>query len=139
MGNVGSTGYIHSLCSLDEEYGIYNRMKPAQIDPDRRLWEYDGLGNKVFKGEYTKAYSGIDLEKVLVILMEECGELIQRCSKVLRHGTGETQMRDMIEEAGDVKVLIDILIAEDFLDEDAIKDRAEYKMSKLIRRGYISK
>ena len=114
-------------------------MKISQLDPDRRLWEYDGLGNKVFKGEYTKPYKGIDLEKVLVILMEECGELVQRCSKVLRHGTGETQMRDMIEEAGDVKVLIDILIAEDFLDEDAIKDRAEYKMGKLIRRGYISK
>jgi hypothetical protein len=26
-------------------------MKTAQIDPDRRLWEYDELGNKVFKGD----------------------------------------------------------------------------------------
>jgi len=112
-------------------------MKNSQIDPDRRLWEYDGLGNKVYKDNYTREYTGIDLEKVLVILMEECGELVQRCSKVLRHGINEKTTADLIEEAGDVKVLIDILISEDLLDEALIQKRAQEKRNKLIARGYI--
>ena len=41
-------------------------MSLNQIDPDRRLWMYDGMGNKVYKGSYNQPYDGIDLEKLLV-------------------------------------------------------------------------
>jgi NTP pyrophosphatase (non-canonical NTP hydrolase) len=114
-------------------------MSLNQIDPDRRLWMYDGMGNKVYKGDYNQPYDGIDLEKLLVILMEECGELTQRCSKVLRHGAGHKQMQDIHEEAADVKCLMDILIAEDFLNETEIDRLAELKKQRLIKRGFVSK
>ena len=110
-----------------------------QHNPDHRLWAYDGMGTKVFKVNMNTPYTGIDLEKLLVILMEECGELTQRCSKVLRHGAGHKQMQDIHEEAADVKVLLDILIAEDFLNKEEIESLAEKKADKLASRGFISK
>ena len=79
------------------------------------------------------------LNKTLIVTMEECGELTQRCSKVLRHGAGHKQMQDIHEEAADVKVLLDILIAEDFLNEEEIERLAEKKADKLASRGFISK
>jgi NTP pyrophosphatase (non-canonical NTP hydrolase) len=114
-------------------------MANSWLDPDKRLWAYDGLGNKVFKEDYNRPYSGIDLEKLLIILMEECGELTQRCSKVLRHGLTEKTLNDLTEEAADVKVLLDILIAEDLLDEEEIQTRVAFKKRRLIDRGYIDK
>jgi len=114
-------------------------MSANQIDPDRRLWQYDGIGHKVYKDNYNVPYEGIDLEKLLVILTEECGELIQRCSKVLRHGAGNKQMQDIHEEAADVKCLMDILIAEDFLDEQELDRLIELKRLRLIKKGYLSK
>jgi len=114
-------------------------MSANQIDPDRRLWQYDGIGHKVYKDNYNVPYEGIDLEKLLVILMEECGELVQRCSKVLRHGAGNKQMQDIHEEAADVKCLMDILIAEDFLDEQELDRLIELKRLRLIKKGYLSK
>ena len=46
---------------------------------------------------------------LLIIAMEECGEFIQRCSKVIRHGTGEKQLNDLNEEAGDVLAMLTLL------------------------------
>ena len=115
------------------------KMANSWLDPDKRLWSYDGLGNKVYKDSYNHPYTGIDLEKVLIILMEECGELTQRCSKVLRHGLNEKTLNDLTEEAADVKVLLDILIAEDLLDENEIQTRVAFKRRRLIDRGYIDK
>ena len=48
-------------------------------------------------------------EQAFVILMEECGELIQACSKMIRSG-GETKYeRNLQDEVGDVLTLIEVL------------------------------
>ena len=42
-------------------------------------------------------------EKLLIITMEECGELIRACSKVLRHGfVQQKYVQNLHEELGDV-------------------------------------
>ena len=46
--------------------------------------------------------------ELLVITMEECGEMIEACSKAIR---SEDQINNerMIEEVGDVLVMIDLI------------------------------
>lgn len=49
-------------------------------------------------------------EKILIIMMEECGELVQACSKVLRHGiTDQKHCQNLHEELGDVVAMTRLL------------------------------
>ena len=49
-------------------------------------------------------------EKILIIMMEECGELVQACSKVLRHGTTHQKyVQNLHEELGDVVAMTRLL------------------------------
>ena len=49
-------------------------------------------------------------EKILIIMMEECGELVQACSKVLRHGTTDQKyVQNLHEELGDVVAMARLL------------------------------
>ena len=49
-------------------------------------------------------------EKILIIMMEECGELVQACSKVLRHGlTDQKYTQNLHEELGDVVAMTRLL------------------------------
>jgi len=53
----------------------------------------------------------MDLSKLnkLVITMEECGELIRACSKVMRHGVDDPKyLQNLQEEMADVKAMITI-------------------------------
>jgi NTP pyrophosphatase (non-canonical NTP hydrolase) len=46
-------------------------------------------------------------QQLLSITMEECGELTQACSKVLRFGFEPEKVDDLAREAGDVLCMID--------------------------------
>ena len=71
-------------------------------------------------------------QQLLVILMEECGELIQECSKNLRRG--EIFDRDKFkDEVGDVYTMIDLLHEWDVLSWDEIEKRREVKRKKLSK------
>lgn len=72
-------------------------------------------GGEVMKYEHREEY-------LLVCLMEECGELIQACSKVLRHGfrnyhpntppeerAYSTNWHDVLKEASDVRTIMKML------------------------------
>ena len=48
-------------------------------------------------------------QQLFVITMEECGELIQECSKILRHGMNEKTHSKLIDEIGDVCAMIQLL------------------------------
>ena len=51
-------------------------------------------------------------EELLVITMEECGELTQACSKMIRtQGRDEKYRKKLIEEIGDVALMIELLKA----------------------------
>ena len=68
---------------------------------------------------------------MLVITTEECGELIQACSKVIR-SNGETKyLKNLQDEVGDVVCMIEILIANDLVTEEQIADRVKEKKQKL--------
>lgn len=70
-------------------------------------------------------------EELLIITAEECGELIQACSKVIR-SNGETKyLKNLQDEVGDVVCMIEILIANDLVTEEQIADRVKEKKQKL--------
>lgn len=82
------------------------------------------------------------LQELMVITMEECGELAQRCSKIIRKfDTIEQALEDneiainnrtkLLEEAGDVQCLIDLMIECGLLTKEEIDARIATKRDKL--------
>ena len=72
-------------------------------------------------------------EEALVILMEECGELIQACSKMIR-SDGETKYeRNLQDEVGDVLTLIEALKISGLVTDKQIEDRIKVKKEKLMK------
>ena len=71
-------------------------------------------------------------QQLLVILMEECGELIQECSKNLRRGE-LFDREDFKNEVGDVYTMIDLLHEWDVISWDEIEKRREVKRKKLSK------
>ena len=71
-------------------------------------------------------------EEMLVITMEECGELIQACSKMLRFGE-EQDYTQLQEEIGDVMCMIEILRDGGLVNDKQIADRIKVKKEKLMK------
>lgn len=75
-------------------------------------------------------------QELLVITMEECGELIQACSKALRrgelyaHSDSETELK---QEIADVYAMIELLQDWDVISWTEIEDGVERKRNKLKR------
>ena len=72
-------------------------------------------------------------EEMLVITMEECGELIQACSKMIRSKGKTKYLRNLQDEVGDVMTMIEIMKMSGLVTEDQIKDRMEVKKEKLMK------
>ena len=69
--------------------------------------------------------------QALVITMEECGELTQACSKVLRRNGDEKSRNDLVDEAGDMYGMLKLLVDMGYLDWEALEERAKFKKLKL--------
>jgi NTP pyrophosphatase (non-canonical NTP hydrolase) len=69
-------------------------------------------------------------QQLLVITMEECGELIQACSKALRKQDlfGQQNLKD---EIGDVYAMINLLVEHDVVGWTDLEERVNYKKIKL--------
>ena len=81
----------------------------------------------------TKEMKRIDeRQQLLVILMEECGELIQECSKNLRRGE-IFDRPDFKKEVGDVYAMIELLVEWDVLSWTEIEERRDEKRKKLSK------
>ena len=81
----------------------------------------------------------MDLTKInkLVITMEECGELIRACSKVMRHGVEDPKYLDnLADEMGDVKAMIAVLAKAYNLDRGKIEDAVQRRLAKMNRPDY---
>ena len=82
-------------------------------------------------------------QQSLVITMEECGELTQACSKILRHQDDPDKFhkwqKSLTEEAGDVLAMIDILVEKGFLNNKDLRDRVLVKKNKLRQFSDIYK
>ena len=64
--------------------------------------------------------------------MEECGELIQECSKNLRRSE-LFDTPDLKKEVGDVYAMIELLVEWDVLSWDEIENRRDEKRRKLSK------
>ena len=69
------------------------------------------------------------LEQLMVITMEECGELVQAGSKKLRGSKTSTKL--LLEEVGDVQCMIDLIVENGLLAREDISSRVQVKRDKL--------
>jgi NTP pyrophosphatase (non-canonical NTP hydrolase) len=71
------------------------------------------------------------------ILQEECGELITSVSKVRRFGLdnsykeGGTQRDHLTQEAGDVMLMIELLVAHNVFTDEELQQAKKRKADKL--------
>ena len=76
------------------------------------------------------------LQQLMCITMEECGELTQRCSKIMRKYESfdlieEAQREKLLEEVGDVYCMINLMTEHGILDWKHIYARSSVKQDKL--------
>ena len=70
------------------------------------------------------------LQELLIITMEECGELIQACSKAIRCDDYHDNEK-LIEEIGDVMCMVELLQQYDLVSYQEIDERVIEKRNKL--------
>ena len=70
------------------------------------------------------------LQELLTITMEECGELVQACSKAIRCDDYYDNEK-LIEEAGDVMCMIELLHKYDLISWEDIDNRISDKKKRL--------
>ena len=67
---------------------------------------------------------------LLLLTMEECGELIQACSKLYRHDFKEKERKELSKEIADVEVMINLLKETGIADEEIIAKKKKAKYEK---------
>jgi NTP pyrophosphatase (non-canonical NTP hydrolase) len=73
-----------------------------------------------------------DTEKTLLILAEECAEVIQICSKILRFGLNDHYNRFRLEqELGDTLAMIKILVRQKIINKEGLQKSLNMKLEKL--------
>ena len=73
-------------------------------------------------------------EELLVILMEECAEVQQEASKLIRFGSDTwADVLNFEKEIGDLLCMIDLCHKQGLISEDSIIQAAEAKREKLKR------
>ena len=71
------------------------------------------------------------LEELMVITMEECGELIQECSKAIR--MQEFDRDELKEELSDVMCMLELMIENKIISRSELKNGANLKKLKLMK------
>lgn len=70
--------------------------------------------------------------QLMIIMMEECGELIQACSKALRKDDYDDN-KNLTEEVGDVFTMMEIMHDFDIISWNDIDERVKVKRKKLSK------
>ena len=70
--------------------------------------------------------------QLMVIMMEECGELIQACSKALRKDDFYDN-KNLMEEIGDVYTMMEIMHDFDLFSWNDVDERVNIKRKKLSK------
>ena len=71
------------------------------------------------------------LTELMVITMEECGELTQACSKVLRTDFKDHALQDLKQEVADVVCMIELMKKNGLVNDADIVQGIQNKMEKL--------
>lgn len=84
------------------------------------------------------------LQQLMCITMEECGELTQRCSKIMRKyekldQIEENQRVKLVEEIGDVFCMMELMVEHGITDWLELHDRADVKLEKLKKWSTLIK
>ena len=74
-------------------------------------------------------------DELMVITMEECGELIQVCAKAMR--TKEYSSQKLTEEVGDVMCMVGLLLEHGLINEEEVEERVAVKLAKLAKWSYL--
>ena len=72
------------------------------------------------------------LLQLMVITMEECGELVQACSKAIRKDNHRDNQL-LKEEIGDVYAMIQLLVKFDIVSWEELDERVKVKNKKLSK------
>jgi len=74
-------------------------------------------------------------QELLTITMEECGELVQACSKLIRFEDDRSpeDLKNLQDEVGDLMCMIELLKRDGFVTEEQIQDRKLLKEQKLMK------
>jgi len=70
-------------------------------------------------------------QQLMVVTMEECGELIEACSKAIR--CEDYTIDKLTEEAGDVLCMIGLMKDKGILNERELQNRINVKKMKLMK------
>jgi len=97
----------------------------------QRIEELEGELNNIPNSSKGRENNLFYDTEALVILMEECGELIQAASKVIRFGMTNENIERLTQEMGDVFCLIDILQNMDMVSFTEIDRASSRKYEKL--------
>ena len=71
------------------------------------------------------------LSELMVITMEECGELIQACSKAIR--CNDYHNDSLKEEIGDVMCMIELIKSNGLITQREINNQIQTKRMKLMK------
>ena len=73
-------------------------------------------------------------QQLFVITAEECGELVQVCSKILRNAAVDDKRNEkLLEEVGDVYCMLDLIVQHGYLNWEDITKRSNVKKQKLLK------
>ena len=73
-------------------------------------------------------------QQLFTITAEECGELTQVCMKILRRANVDEEWNTkLLEEAGDLYCMLDLMVQHGYLNWDDITERSNVKKQKLIK------
>ena len=70
--------------------------------------------------------------ELLVILMEECAEVQQACSKILRYGDSISSINNLTKELGDLQCMIN-LAKEHLVNPTKVHEGVCHKRKKLMK------
>lgn len=84
------------------------------------------------------------LQQLMTITMEECGELTQSCSKIMRKyemldQIEEDQRIKLVEELGDVFCMIALMVEHGITDWQELHNRTDRKREKLLKWSTLIK
>ena len=71
------------------------------------------------------------LTELMIITMEECGELTQACSKVLRTDFKDHALQDLKQEVADVVCMIELMKKNGLVNDADIVQGIQNKIEKL--------
>ncbi len=78
------------------------------------------------------------LQELMTITMEECGELIQACSKAIRCDNYYDNEK-LLEEIGDVQCMIELILDEELVNWEDVSLQIRKKRKKLMKWSNLLK